>query len=257
MAQIEMLTEARNWRVESFRATAFRGVGETVPEAAQIWEAATGLSPEQVSSRPRENIYTAEGNYENNALSVNCRLERVDLSLRPVPSPPNIPIDWFATIGPFSDRLPLFLDATKRWLRTGGSWVRLAFGSVLLMETESVVTGNETMSQLLPDVHLNAAEVLDFFYQVNRRRKSTSVNGEWINRLSKWSVIQGGAIGFVIGGAQGLQLSPTPDFFACRLELDVNTVGPQNHPIPKARNEALFEELASLAAEIAAKGDIA
>ena len=48
---------------------------------------------------------------------------------------------------------------------------------------------------------------------------------------------------------------PQPDSFACRLELDINSV-PSNVPLPKQGLPLLFKEFVRLAKEIATNGDI-
>ena len=198
-----MVAEITDWRAESLRATAFYNTNETVSDAAQVWEAVTGRSPESVSSRPRESVNLAEGNFENNNLVVSRQPDRVDLILRAIPPRPNVPIEGFITLGPFLHLFTPFLDMTKKWLRTAPDLSRLAFGSVLLMEAESVRDGNEAMNQLLPSVQVDAAGSTDFFYQINRRRRSAAVTSMLVNRLTKWSVIQGGTIDVSAGGTPG------------------------------------------------------
>ena len=157
---------------------------------------------------------------------------------------------------PCSETPSTFLGNVNKWLRTSPSSVRLAFGSVLIAETESVSDGNRKIERMLPNVQLDAEGSVDFFYQINRRRRSLSTSGVLVNRLSKWSVVQGGSVDFIASGGTGVRVSSGQEFFACRLELDVNTIGPRNHPIPKAKTADLFEELTRLGGEIAEKGDI-
>ena len=251
-----MVAEITNWRAESLRATTFYNTNETVPDVAQVWESVAGRSPERVSSRPREGIQTAEGGLEDTILVVTSQPERIDLNIRPALPAPNVRIRGFLTLGLLSETLMPFLENMRKWLRESPPSTRLAFGSVLLVDTESVAAGNERMDRMLPNVQLDAEGSSDFFYQINRRRRSLTTSGVLVNRLSKWSVAQGGSVGIFAGAGTGIQLSSEHGFFACRLELDVNTVGPQNHPIPKAKITDLFEELASLGKEIADKGDI-
>jgi hypothetical protein len=251
-----MVVETTEWRAESLRASAFYAANEAVSDAAQVWEVVMGRAPDRVSSRPREGIQTAEGSIQGDALVVSSQAGRIDLNIRPMPPAPNVRIDGFVTLGLFSEMLPRFLESTKEWLRESPLSTRLAFGAALLKETESISTGNEEINRLLPGVQIDAKGSSDFFYQINRRRRSLSTSGVLVNRLSKWSVMQGGSVDLVAGGGLGIQVSSGREFYGCRLELDVNTVGPRNHPIPKAKITDLFEELARLGKEIADKGDI-
>lgn len=246
-----------NWLVEVLRATAFYDAGEATPSAVNIWETATGRSPERVANQLAEGVEVAEGVFENNALSVSRRVGRVDIVLNVAPPPPNTRVDGFVAMGAFHTHLRRFSPAVTSWLRNSPSSTRLAFGSVLLMNAKDLRDGNEMMGRLLPDVHIDIDNAYDFFYQINRRRRSKSTNAVIINRLTKWSVAQGGSVDFIAGGGVGLQLSSERIFFASRLELDINTIGPPNHPIPKAKTVELFEELVTLGVEIANKGDMA
>ena len=251
-----MVAEITDWRAESLRATAFYAANEPVSDAAQVWEVVTGGTPDRVSSRPREGTQTAEGSIQGNVLVISSQVGRIDLNVRPMPPAPNVRMDGFVTLGLLTETLPSFLETAKAWLRASPPSIRLAFGSVLLRETESISTGNEEINRLLPSVQIDAKDSSDFFYQINRRRRSLSTNGVLVNRLSKWSVMQGGSVDLVAGVGLGLQVSSGQEFYGCRLELDVNTIGPQNHPIPKAKIIDLFGELTRLGKEIADKGDI-
>ena len=238
------------------RATAFYNANESVSDAARVWEVVTGRTPDRVSSRPREGTQAAEGAIRDNALVVSSQVGRIDLNLRPTPPAPNVRIDRFVTLGEFTDVLSQFIEMASGWLRESPPSIRLAFGSVLLQETESIETGNREINRFLPGIQIDASESSDFFYQINRRRRSHSTSGVLINRLSKWSVMQGGSVDLVAGGGVGIQVSSGQAFYGCRLELDVNTIGPRNHPIPKTKTADLFKELAGLGKEIAEKGDI-
>ena len=256
MVENDASAEARLWNVESLRATTFHSVGEFTLEASQVWEIATNEKPEQVSSRPREGLTQAEGTYDNKALLVVCRPDRIDLNIRPVPPPPNVPVTGFVTMGPLLDLLPPFLGVSKNWLRAGPASTRIAFGSVLLLEVADLVSGNRMMEELISSVKLDAEGYSDFFFQINRRRKSAAREGVLINRLTKWSVIQGGGIGVSVHPGVEPRVVHSPEFFSCRLELDMNTAGFLDSPLPGSDSIDLFDELVQLGQEIASQGDI-
>ena len=115
---------------------------------------------------------------------------------------------------------------------------------------------NRRLSALLPDVRLDADRSSDFLYQINRRRISASDPEILVNRLSKWSVMHGGAVALAVIGDTGPHLSRSPDYFACRLELDINSAGPLSSSMLESGVAQLFEEFVSLGKEIAEKGDI-
>ena len=221
-----------------------------------LWEAVTQEIPERVSSRPREGLTVAEGPYSGNRLQCIYRPDRIDWNLRPVIPPPSSPIEGFLSMGPFPRALPALLDVTRKWLEGNPNVDRLAFGSVLLMEAGGLAEANRSMDSLLPDVILDAEASSDFLYQINRRRTSTSSPTVLVNRLSKWSVMQGGAVALAVAGNAEPHFSRGPDFFACRLELDINTAAPLSLSAPEVDVFQLFEELVGLGKEIAEGGDI-
>ena len=245
-----------DWKAEGLRVTTFHDVGVIAKGVEQLWEAITREKPEQLTSRPREGLTVAEGPYGGNTLQCIYRADRVDWNLQPVTPPPNIPIEGFMSMGLFPGVLPSFLDVARKWLEESPPVTRLAFGSLLLIETEDLPDAYRRLGALLPAVRLDADGSSDFFYQINRRRISASDPRILVNRLSKWSVMQGGAVALAVVGNAVPQLSRSPDYFACRLELDINSAGPLSSSMPEAGVTQLFEEFVSLGKEIAQKGDI-
>ena len=245
-----------DWKAESLRVTTFHNVGVITKGIEQLWEAVTREKPEQLTSRPREGLTVAEGPYGGNRLQCIYRPDRVDWNLRPVTPPPNVPIEGFMSMGPFQGILPAFLDVVRKWLGESPPVTRLAFGSLLLIETGNMPDANRRLSALLPDVRLDADRSSDFLYQINRRRISASDPEILVNRLSKWSVMHGGAVALAVIGDTGPHLSRSPDYFACRLELDINSAGPLSSSMLESGVAQLFEEFVSLGKEIAEKGDI-
>ena len=91
----------------------------------------------------------------------------------------------------------------------------------------------------------------DFFFQINRPRKSTALrDGTEINRLSRWSVMP---IGISVGdfspaSIRTLQLP--------RVEIDVNNAPVSEGTVPPDSISDLVSELGTVLFEIATKGDI-
>ena len=257
MVESETSPGGRNWSVESFRLTTFHNsVGTIAQDVASLWETVTGDRPDQVSSRPRENVTLVEGPYAGNRLVFTCRPDRTDWNLRSAPQPPDVPADEFITMGFLTALLPPFLELSKGWLGISPGITRFAFGSILLVPMEGLLEANGELDQLLPKVEVDSTGSSDFFYQINRPRQSLSKGGVVINRLSKWSVMQGGSLGFTVPGNVEPQIILGRSFFACRLELDVNTAGALQSPIVGDEAISLFEELVQLGKEITEKGDI-
>ena len=254
MVESETTPEGNNWRVESFRMTTFhQSTDEPAEDVAALWESVAGGKPEQVSLRSQEDLTLVEGLYGGNRLVFTRRPDRIDWNLQCAPRPPNVPAVGFITMGPLPDLVPLFLEISRKWLIISSGITRLAFGSVLLAATDDLPAANEKLNSLLPKVELDPTGSFDFFYQINRRRQSNSNGQVVINRLSRWTITQGGSFEVDVQG------NTEPQFkahFACRLELDINTAGALGSVVAGEAAVQSFEELVQLGREIAEKGDI-
>jgi hypothetical protein len=241
-----------DWGVETIRVTGFpisTSTGDT-----EWWGKLISESPETKISRPKEGIYRDEGPFENGKLV---------LSVQPMR------IDWLYTVNiQESEVLPVlgsfhvvqdhFLDIVRRWLKICNPIKRLAFGVILVHPVASREEGYKAISHYLPNVQLDVVNSSDFLYQINRPRISqTSDVPIIINRLSKWLVAKVQRLHIDLSVAEKVSPSilPYEGLHACRLELDINT-SPEVDQLPGEKMVPLFDELVSLAREIAEKGDI-
>jgi len=119
---------------------------------------------------------------------------------------------------------------------------------------ENRAAGYRNLSRYLPAVRLDPEGSQDFYYQINRPRRSTVVDGLQINRLSKWSVAQFVPITLMLT-PQSVQSGVGAGEEACRIEVDVNTAPHGNAELPSARLPEVFGELVRLGEEIVSKGD--
>ena len=229
-----------------------------MPELPRWWEKVTGSNPEQIVTRPVEHFTQQSGALEGAQLTLTARPSRIDWTLQAMPAIQGQPIQGFPALGAFPDTAEPFLEIVRKCFEIirRPFATRLAFGAVLVRQAADLSSAYNELSQFLPGVQLDQANSSDFLYQINRPRKSRSGTGHRINRLTKWSVVQGMyiAIGAMIVG----EPTPTrvPPQSASRLELDINTPAETLTPISQEQAWALFEELVSLGTEIAAKGDI-
>ena len=213
--------------------------------------------PDQLSSRPNEGIQVAQGRFAGSEKQLHCtiRPDRVDWVLRAAPPAPNRPPEGLLTIGTLSGVLPPFRDLGTRWLKISSAIIRLAFGAVLLIEVSNLNEANERLSALLPAVTLDSENVSDFLFRINRRRRLSSDGGSLANRLSTWSTVQGGSVGVAISGDSPPQFIHQTGLFACRLELDMNTVSTFATPLGEGEAAKVFCDLVYLGEEIAEQGD--
>lgn len=207
-------------------------------------------------TRPREGIIQQSGIFEGRQLVLIGRHDRIDWILQGMVALPGEQVLGPPTLGPLQNVLELFHKVVAPWLAVSPQVTRLAFGAVLVKRVDDVASAYHTLSQLLPNVGLAGTDSPDFLYQVNRPRTSQLPIGIRINRLSKWSIIQGGTISIGIGpGATPTVASGSPQA-SCRLDLDINTLANSSDLIAQDQAQPLFIELVEIGTEIAAKGDI-
>jgi len=240
------------WQAQVLRLTAFP-TPSPIPIQTGWWEQMVGQTPAAITSRPKQGRYHEEGPFSNGSLICETGPARIDWLF--APNDLEAEGDLFATIGTFSDTLDVFRQLADRWfgLETCPSVQRLAFGAILLQLVESKQAGYRQLSTYLPNFELDTENSSDFMYQINRPRESGSgIPNLKINRLTKWSVATSKL--FPISPLGGV--GPGRTNFACRLELDVNTMQEFEGQISREQMPPVFRESTDLAWEIAEKGDI-
>ena len=250
------MSEVR-WEAESLRATAFYRADKVPNDVSRLWELLMHRQPDQVSSRPNERIQVAEGTFGGNEKQLRCAIgpDRVDWLLRAGPIPPDREPEGLPTVGTLTGVLSSFQELGTRWLERSSEISRLAFGAVLLFEVSSSDEANARLNALLPSVSFEPQGVSDFLFRINRRRTLTSREESLANRLGTWSTVQVGSVGFAIPGGGPPQITHRQDRFACRLELDINTVGTFETTLGGTEAAEVFRELVGLGAEIAEHGE--
>jgi hypothetical protein len=241
--------------VESMRFTAF-----TEPSAAFDHSAwlpnLTGAQPDERNAKPGRGEFQESGSFEGQALILAIQPGRIDWYLTP-PAMAEAPGD-IRSAGPFPDAFTLFLGPMLRWLPTAPPLVRLAFGAVVLIPVESKEEGYRRVSALLDTVRIDPVGSEDFLYQINRPRRSVSVEGIRVNRLSKWSVALFQRLRFGIPPVSGSTISYTGErVHACRIEVDLSTQGDHPGILPGQHLGDFLRELVNLGSEIVTRGDIA
>jgi hypothetical protein len=250
------MSEVR-WEAESLRATAFYPAAETPSDVSRLWELLMHRRPDQLSSRPNEGIHVAEGSFGGSEKQLQCtiRPERVDWVLRAVPPAPNRQLEGLPTVGTFAGVLPSFQELGTRWLERSSAITRVAFGAALLFEVSNLDEANERLSALLPSLTMDPEGVSDLLFRINRRRSLASRGGSLANRISTWSIVQGGSVGFAVPGDGPPQFTYQTGHFACKLDLDINTVGTLTTPLGGVEAAEVFRELVVFGSEIAKPED--
>ena len=243
------------WEAQTLRVTAFL-VDREVPPSTPWWDDFIGEPPESEKSRPREGIYRQTGTFENGILNLNRAPGRIDWFYSNKPSEDEGDI---ATLGSLTSAQSEFCTLINQWIPVCPPISRLAFGAVLILPVANRKEGYQTLQELLPAVKLDIENSADFFYQINRPRKSTTSSSDLeINRLSKWFVQQHMIIGIEIGSRSASVTQhkiPENQTTVCKLELDVNTSPEFARDLDPKERPALFQELVDLSSEIAREGD--
>ena len=238
------------WRVEMMRLTAFPVSGPPIDAAfvRDWWPKLFSTPPEKVTQDLKIGVTQLQGRV-NDAFMVAVQ-NPVSFELRRLADDPEQSPPEQDDISPYAAAVPAFQDLALRWigLENCPPLRRMAFGAILLQPVDSYENGCAILNEHLSNVKVHP-DSLDFLYQINRRRASSAIDGLLLNRLSQWTIQH----------LQQIAISPdgTPanksEAFACRMELDMNSV-PSNELLPKDRLPNLFKELVDMAGEIANKG---
>jgi hypothetical protein len=238
------------WQLEFVRLIAF----PTTPPALleqNWWKELMGALPKDyVSTRKLEFREDCGSIQDRELLSLTVDLKRVVWEARPhavVDKSGNYP----TFDGPFREKVAWFVKFLNPWLTTScPPLLRMAFSAKLLRPAANVKEAYQNLAAQLPLVNLDS-NPNDFLLQINRRKKkSDTVEGLAINRLSTWSKMN---VEIVIESGKPFRW---PDRCYSSLELDINTAPERSEILPIGLAFGIFQELSSLGLEIAEHGDI-
>jgi hypothetical protein len=196
-----------------------------------------------------------QGQYGSGVFFLEVQPGRVDLVLKPFVDERN-PIIGIPVLGPYPKAHIEFEGIANQWLKLDDlpHIQRIAFGVPVFMSVDSLRAGYLKLASYLKDLKVDPDNSTDLSYQINRPRKAlTKIPSLSINRLSKWSVAR---LRIYAPQSDAIRTLAV-ERYACRLELDINTVPEHLDPLPKDLLPILFSELAGLASEIMLKGEIA
>ena len=240
------------WEVALLRLTAFPS-REWEPNEGW-WQQVVGSPAESRVAKPRTGSVQEMAAFDPaGQLVLGQTSTRIDWMLRAVPAS-DAPVK--SRLGPVTPILDRFLDLVKGWFQLPDvpAVKRLAFGLILDSPQETRLGAYERMARLLHRwVKIDTRNSTDFTYTINRSRKSQAgADGLRINRLSKWSVISTQVIAL---GPSGVTVG-TPQEYAARVELDINTAPASDLELPAKHLPAILDEFVALALEIAREGDM-
>lgn len=249
------LPDPSPWLTQSMRLTAFPSPSAKIG-TPNWWADLVGHDPDERNSKPAKGELIEDGAFDGGKLRLKVSPLRIDWVF--VRTDSNVDQDVvFANVGSFPEVSEKFLKLMLDWLSpTAVSLQRLAFGAVLLKPVENHSEGYTTLAKYLHDIRISL-DSSDFFYQINRPRKSNVQHfaDHNQNRLSKWSLFSMQESHFQIHGSTSMVL-PGERRHACRLELDISTPADLKTEIPNEALGNVLREQLELGKEIALKGDI-
>ena len=249
-------SRSNEWQAEQLRATVFFLPDVHSGLAQQWWTNVVGGSPDEERSRAQEGTIQQFGRVLNSQINVLWRSDRVDWRLVPNVARLSEPAVGLLSLGAYPEIWPDFLELSIKGLAHVPESIRVAFGAVLFKPVDDLREGYDKLAQYLPNVELSFGNATDFLYQINRFRNSQEDETLVINRLTKWSIFLGGAVGISLSPERSLVVpSALPPQHACRLELDISTA-PLASPVAADVTSGLFRELVSLGTEITVQGDV-
>jgi hypothetical protein len=246
--------------VESWQAHYLRLIAFPVEPAYGIaqtwWEQLIGTAADNIADqkqkRTREEFGTTAG--ANLVLSIDpARVQWTAAHIEETDAPvPGLPV-----IGPFVERKGWFVPLMQRWLASCPPVNRLAFIAVLNQPAENRVEAYRLLDRYLRHVEIDAEGSDSLLYRINRKRASEAVPGLAINRLSTWIAGRTELVRAVgLPSGENVQTERI-ESHSCRVELDINTVPDfSGGPLPQDRLADVFAEMAEMAHEIAATGDV-
>lgn len=259
LANNQLVSDSRNadqWMVGYLRTTTF------IPDLSMddiiknSWcNQIVGRNPEDEYIDYQRSLKAQKSSFHDNLLTIVSQPKRIDWTLEAT-TDESSEMSTLPTLGSMSNRtLEPFVEIIKQWLDKCPMANRLAFGALLVRPTANIQTGCEEIQQYLPHVQLKPHDTSDFFYQVNRPRKSTVDQSIMINRLNKWSVGLIGTVGVTMDSSTLKTSTNIHSQHVCRLELDINTVV-LNSTISRDKTYEIFQELVKHGLEISSEGDV-
>ena len=252
MVTMRQMPESLAWKAEHVRITFL--FASRLPSEG-LFESLTQTVPDSVVQDHKQGQLQEIGVFDDLQLSCITSLNRLDIILA-VQHLHHLNLQLldlevgFSTLRKFAQKV---FDA-------GEKPSRLALGAVLNSNVSSRSDGYLLLDQLLPDFKVDPI-IEDFLLQLNRPRASHAIAGNKVNRLCKWSVAAMHRWQMGSGVQRGITF--TDPAYACRLELDINSIPAvpllsvgAPPPLPHELLPALWDELVQTAREISQKGDV-
>lgn len=249
-AEIPVSSPPDGWQAQSLQLVVFTMEPQSVPKP-EWFSMITGLDAETVTKKFRREDSAEIDGRQITLVSDLARITWGETAIMDADNPPvGIP-----SLGPLAKATGRFGKMVREWLPHCPPIHRLGLTGRVLRHTPTRIASYELLDKYLQDVKVDGNSSSDFLYRINRRRKSITLPGRDINRLSTWTSMKFSvARTELVGGAQPMVY--TEEYSACSIDLDINTSHETTEALPHECLIALMDELLSLGVEIAEKGDI-
>ena|SRR2546422_285084 len=250
MIQVPRLED---WYVETSRLTGFLPEG-TAGSGEGLWKAVVGNEPEATIVRRAQGVRQDRGDFDGIPLALNTQSNRLDWLFSGAQSSDVAEKIGFQAVGDVEYAWRLLGKLTKLWHPHMAPFARIALGTVALLPVESRRDGYNKLRPLLPNLNMDLEASTDLLYRINRPRPSNaSIGGLRLNRLATWTVEESQILAIEPTSPQTVASGkPT---YACRVELDVNTMPEFKGTFDPSQSVKIIEECLTLASELIEKGD--
>ena len=243
-----------NWAVQQMRVSLFSS--EPISLSEEVWRVIT--QQEEAETRtaiPNGKQYS--GKFSGGLLVVaysglRCDIVlNIDDTLADSTEEPKLPV-----IGMWNDLSESFLKFISPFLESlEFPLVRIALGSVLVLEVASKEDAYRQLDKLLESVQIDPENMRELTYRVNWPAKSSVIKGLELNRLTTWNAVNISRTVMQMTGSEMTVAGAGKEIHTVRLELDHNTVLTHKTPFEKSVRLPIFKELVALARENAEKGE--
>ncbi len=249
-----------DWQTQVIRCTTFfQAQPEAAPVAAlrSLWEEIANGKPDKVVEKPKEAIVVIYGRFADGRLTLTGRPDGFDLRLH-LPPEESTDVKTVPSLGGFEQLCTEFYPLACKLLGAGvpSGVSRIAFGALVHLQVANRLEAYRQLEPYLDGVVANPENLYDLLYRCNRRRDSSVLGkGVYINRLNTWTVA---TLQEILGtfSERGMSQRVVRSTLVVQLELDINTPGDHDDPLPPGKLVNVFEELTDVGREIARAGDI-
>jgi hypothetical protein len=251
------------WKALNSRVTLLLTVppSSPSPSALELYRRVWGGEPDSFQKQPNALLPTvAQGRLNGMMASCFCHPARLDFNLSSMSPPSPVPETSLALI---EDPVQLHAQL-KRIIDVIGEGIsdsvtRVAFGVQFIVVKPNLVETNKTLMKVLPNPYrMKITDEDDFIFQINRPRKSNTVDDIGMNFITKWSKERLRVLAMAVpaGGAHistsestSFEQTLYKDYIAASVSFDNNTVpASQTSLTSRQQSSLLVEELTAAAA---------